>query len=69
MRHASDGMERTKIVPVGTRPDTSEELPDGWRRAVVSREWQPGVELITVTVTMPGGQTFDISRLRPERSR
>jgi prepilin-type N-terminal cleavage/methylation domain-containing protein len=69
VRHATDGMERAKLAPPGTRPDATEELPGGWRRQVVSGEWQPGVELVKVTVTMPDGGTFDIYRLRPEQSR
>ena len=60
-------MERAKLAPPGTRPDATEELAGGWRREIATGEWQPGIELIKVTVTMPDGGAFNLYRLRQER--
>jgi len=67
--YATDGMERAKLAPPGTRPDATEELAGGWRREIATGEWQPGIELIKVTVTMPDGGAFNLYRLRQERDR
>jgi prepilin-type N-terminal cleavage/methylation domain-containing protein len=69
LRYATDAMERAKLAPAGTRPDVTEELPGGWRREVTTGEWQPGIELIKVTVTPPDGGAFALYRLREESPR
>ena len=57
--YAADGMEQVKLGE--TRPVS---LPGGFRRQVTSAVWTSGVEVITVTVTLPDGARFDLRRLR-----
>lgn len=65
--YATDAMERAKAAPAGS-PAELEPLPDGWSREVAVAPWQPGMALVTVTVTLPGGGRFALHRLRPERA-
>ena len=58
---ASDGMEQAKI---GQRDAVS--LPGGFRRRVTSATWSAGIEVITVTVTLPDGARFDLRQLRAQ---
>jgi prepilin-type N-terminal cleavage/methylation domain-containing protein len=59
--YAEDAMERTKLA---SAPESAPEaLPDGFRRQVTSRLWQPGLTLVTVTVFFPGGGRFELARL------
>jgi hypothetical protein len=39
-------------------------LPGGYRRRVTSAQWAGGIDVITVTVTLPNGARFDLRRLR-----
>ena len=57
--YAADGMEQAKLEEI--RPTS---LPDGFRRHVTSATWAPGIQVITVTVTLPDGASFDVRRLR-----
>ena len=66
--YATDAMERAKAAPVEADPDPLEQLPDGWAREITTSAWQPGVGLVKVTVTLPGGGRFELLRLRPERA-
>ena len=66
--YATDAMERAKAAPVEQGVDRVEELPEGWGREVATSPWQPGIGLVRVTVTLPGGGSFDLYRLRPESS-
>jgi prepilin-type N-terminal cleavage/methylation domain-containing protein len=59
--YASDGMERAKL---GDRRTVT--LPGGFRRQVTSAAWAPGIESITVRVTLPDGARFDLRALRAE---
>jgi hypothetical protein len=47
----------------------SERLPDGFRRQVSLQPWQPGLDLVTVTVTLPTGGRFDLYRLETAEAR
>jgi Tfp pilus assembly protein PilV len=69
VQFATDAMERVKAAPVEPGAYNENELPDGWGREVATSEWQPGVTLVTVTVTMPDGGTFQLRRLRAEAAR
>lgn len=64
--YATDAMERAKSAPVQTGPHVVEELPDGWGRDVATSTWRPGIGLVTVTVTLPGGGRVELRRLRAE---
>lgn len=64
--YATDAMERVKAAPFEAGTDRLEELPDGWGREVATIPWQPGMGVLKVTVTLPGGGSFELYRLRPE---
>jgi prepilin-type N-terminal cleavage/methylation domain-containing protein len=57
--YAADGLEQAKLGE--TR---AVSLPGGFRRQVTSAMWEPGLDVITVTVTLPDGARFDLRRLR-----
>ena len=57
--YAADGMEQAKLGE--TNPAA---LPGGYRRRVTTTAWGPGLEMMTVTVTLPSGARFDLRRLR-----
>jgi|HubBroStandDraft_6_1064221.scaffolds.fasta_scaffold45923_3 prepilin-type N-terminal cleavage/methylation domain-containing protein len=57
--YAADGMEQAKLGE--TNPAA---LPGGYRRRVSTSAWGPGLEMMTVTVTLPSGARFDLRRLR-----
>ena len=57
--YAADGMEQAKLGE--TNPVA---LPGGYRRRVTSAPWAGGIDVITVTVTLPNGARFDLRRLR-----
>lgn len=59
--YASDGMEQAKLGERGTVT-----LPGGYRRQVISATWAPGIESITVRVTLPDGARFDLRQLRAQ---
>jgi hypothetical protein len=67
--YATDAMERAKAAPVEPGPDHLQQLPSGWGREIATQPWQPGIELVTVAVTLPGGGRLELHRLRPERNR
>lgn len=67
--YATDAMERAKTAPISSGPHALGELPAGWNREVATSTWQPGVGLVKVTVTMPGGGRFELYRLRAEAER
>jgi Tfp pilus assembly protein PilV len=64
--YATDAMERAKAAPVEAGLHAPEELPEGWRREVATSSWRPGIGLVTVTVTLPGGGRVELHRLRAE---
>jgi type II secretory pathway component PulK len=66
--YAIDAMERAKAGPVDAGPDPVDDLPGGWEREVSASSWQAGIGLVKVSVTLPGGGSFELYRLRPEMS-
>jgi hypothetical protein len=59
---ATDGIEQAKLGD-----DVSETLPSGFRQQTTETPWQPGLTLITVTVTLPNGARFNLRRLRADQ--
>ncbi|HTD59961.1 MAG TPA: prepilin-type N-terminal cleavage/methylation domain-containing protein [Gemmatimonadaceae bacterium] len=59
--YAADGMEQAKLGAI-----SPVALPGGYRRRVTAATWGPGLEMITVTVTLPNGARFDLRRLRAQ---
>jgi Tfp pilus assembly protein PilV len=59
MVYAADGMEQAKLGD-----SRAVSLPGGFRREVATATWEPGLEMITVTVTLPDGARFNLRRLR-----
>jgi prepilin-type N-terminal cleavage/methylation domain-containing protein len=57
--YAADGMEQAKLGDRG-----AVALPGGYRRRVTSGPWGAGLDVITVTVTLPDGARFDLRQLR-----
>jgi prepilin-type N-terminal cleavage/methylation domain-containing protein len=60
--YAEDAMERVKIEGAPTQP-VVEDLPDGFKREISTRPWQPGLTAVDVTVWLPGNARFDLHRL------
>ena len=67
--YATDAMERLKGAPIDGADAPLEPLPDGWGREVATTPWEPGIGLVTVTVTLPAGGSLQLYRLRAERAR
>ena len=67
--YAVDAMERSKLGPAALADLPSERLPDGFRQQVSLQPWQPGLDLVTVTVTLPTGGRFDLYRLETAEAR
>ncbi|PYP67727.1 MAG: hypothetical protein DMD36_14560 [Gemmatimonadetes bacterium] len=67
--YAEDGMERAKLGSVSFGRAPAESLPGGFRRQFTRRLWQPGSDLVlvTVTVSLPEGGRFDLYRLARPR--
>lgn len=66
LAYATDGMERAKLSPTTVELAPTESLPGGFRRETTVRPWQPGLELVTVTILLPDGARFELPSL--ERS-
>ena len=64
--YAAAGMERAKLELPELEPKPTELLPGGFRREVAARHWRPGFALLTVTVFLPDGARFELSRLVQE---
>jgi type II secretory pathway pseudopilin PulG len=60
--YAEAAMEGVKLRGAPTYPVT-DDLPGGFRRQVSATPWRPGLIAVEVTVTLPGGGTFDLDRL------
>jgi prepilin-type N-terminal cleavage/methylation domain-containing protein len=63
--YADEGQEATKLQ--GLQPAVTSDIPlgGGFRRRITSKPWGLGVTRVTVTVTLPDGQEFDLDRLVP----
>lgn len=61
---AEEGMERTKLAAVAPGAVASpERLPGGFARQIKTEPWSRDVARVTVVVSLPGGGTFELSRL------
>jgi type II secretory pathway pseudopilin PulG len=62
--HAETAMEETKLGDIYSQPGT-EPLPGGYRREVSVQPWtgSESVQLVTVTIMLPGGGVFVLRRL------
>ncbi|MBM4184964.1 MAG: type II secretion system protein [Gemmatimonadetes bacterium] len=63
--YAEASMEQSKLASGSDARALREVLPQGFAREVGVRPWpsSPGLEQVTVTVTLPGGGTFQLHRL------
>src|SRR5437016_10903646 len=48
VEYAQDAMERVKLGGPNVLGMPAESFPDGFRREITSRPWQPGLTLVTV---------------------
>lgn len=60
--YAEDGMEEVKLQGITNLPP-GEDLPGGFRRQIAASPWRAGLAAVTVTVSLPGGGSFDLQRL------
>jgi prepilin-type N-terminal cleavage/methylation domain-containing protein len=60
--YAEDAIERVKLQGVPAHP-VLEDLPAGFKRQISARLWRPGLTVVEVSVTLPGGGQFDLDRL------
>jgi len=65
--YAESAMEQTKLASAPS--SLSDSLSSGYARSVDVRAWPvvPGVDRVTVTVTLPGGGVFVLERLVLQR--
>jgi hypothetical protein len=64
--YAAAGIERAKLQLPRLDPKPTELLPGDFRREVVARHWRAGLALLTVTVSLPDGARFELTRLVQE---
>jgi hypothetical protein len=64
--YATAGIERVKLELPRLNLEPAELLPGDFRRQVVARHWRSGLALLTVTVSLPDGARFELSRLVQE---
>jgi len=55
-------VEEVKLQGITNLP-VAEDLPGGFRRKISASPWRPGLAAVTVTVSLPGGGSFDLQRL------
>jgi prepilin-type N-terminal cleavage/methylation domain-containing protein len=60
--YAEDAMEQVKLQGTTNLP-AAEDLPGGFRRRISTSPWRTGLAAVTVTVSLPGGGSFDLQRL------
>jgi prepilin-type N-terminal cleavage/methylation domain-containing protein len=60
--YAEDAVEDVKLQGITNLP-AAEDLPGGFRRQISASPWRPGLAAVTVTVSLPGGGSFDLQRL------
>jgi prepilin-type N-terminal cleavage/methylation domain-containing protein len=62
VEYAEDGLEDAKAG--NHSPDTAvPSVPTGISRRITRRPWREGLELVTVTVSLPSGVRFELQRL------
>ena len=59
----AEAMEQAKLELPGSPSPRDEDLPGGLHRRVSTRPWRRGLELITVTVSLPDGGELESYRL------
>ena len=67
VEYAEDAIERAKLDGPSVLETPAASLPEGFRREVTSRSWQPGLTLVTVTVFLPGSGRFQLDWLTRDR--
>lgn len=60
--YAEDAMENVKVQGITNLPGP-EDLSGGFRRQVTATRSSPGLAAVTVTVSLPGGGSYDLRRL------
>ena len=66
--YAEDGMESLKLDSAQLRVAAAETFSDGFARRVSVRPWSdPAFVVVTIEVTLPGGGTQTLTRLRSLR--
>ena len=65
--YAADAIEQAKLGGLALdRPAVA--LPGGFRRQLTRHLWRDGLDLVTVTVDLPDGGHFELSRLVKPRA-
>jgi prepilin-type N-terminal cleavage/methylation domain-containing protein len=64
--YAEQGMELAKLNLASTLSSARDSLAGGFRREIVARPLSGGLQLVTVTVSLPGGGAFTLDRLFEE---
>lgn len=59
--YAAEGMELAKLDPLAARG--RETLPNDFARQIRVQSWEDDLQLVTVTVILPGGGEFRLNRL------
>jgi prepilin-type N-terminal cleavage/methylation domain-containing protein len=63
VEYAEDGIELAKIGALDLDDPTAHPIGDGYRRQLTHQPWHDGLEVVTVTVLLPGGGRFEVRRL------
>src|SRR6267143_2101828 len=63
VEYAEEASERAQLGGESILEAPAESLPGGFRREITRRPWQPGLTLVTVTVSLPGGGRFGLDWL------
>jgi prepilin-type N-terminal cleavage/methylation domain-containing protein len=61
--YAEQGMESAKLDLESALLGGRDTLAGGFRRRFAARTWSGGLQLVTVTVSLPDGGAFTLSRL------
>jgi prepilin-type N-terminal cleavage/methylation domain-containing protein len=61
--YAENAVESVKLDPSFAIANSRQSLPGGFERRVDLRPWGAGLQLASITVQLPDGRTFALSRL------
>lgn len=61
--YAEQEMELAKLNLASALSSGRDSLEGGFRRQVTARTWSGGLQLVTVTVSLPAGGAFTLNRL------
>jgi len=61
--YAEEGMEIAKLDPDGALSRGIETLEGGYQRRVTTVPYEPGLQIVSVIVSLPGGGEFTLDRL------